>query len=342
MEWKSRKVPGGRGDSARVVVAALMMLVCFASRARASGQACQQLPNVPASDLLAIQGLNSFDEGLPPGVQCTTAGLDPKSTICASRRTIIHDQVIDGRRRLLIVRAANSKEKRDHVFVFGCVGGRVQAVLQYVFFGRVKVASASLDKIIIKGDTLPNPRKGSNRTVFYWDARLQAYAFSPSAVGPSSAGPGLKCSELGSAKASKLIAVPRNGFTHGFGCYSEAPINYPSSCDWRATLGEDRMLGKSRRLIVVTDSHQTGTGAWGYLYVFSCVGGRIRVVFDDHFRWGVSVEEASPKSLTISVLAWGPHDCDACASMVKRMRYSWDPELQSYILRSVRITPAKR
>lgn len=69
----------------------------------------------------------------------------------------------------------------------------------------MKVESASLDKNIIKGSKLPNPCKGTDRTVFYWNDRLQAYGFSPSAVGPWSDDPGLKCSEFESAKASKLI-----------------------------------------------------------------------------------------------------------------------------------------
>ncbi len=297
--------------------------------ARADKGACGHLSAASASDLLAIPGVNPFGEFLSPGVRCTSEGLLPEPAVCTSRRTITHDRMIGGRRRLLVVRSIPSRGKpSDYVFAFGCVDGRIQSVLHGRFHPGAKVESASLDEITVRGSLQPG--NSSDRLTFYWDAGWQEYLTAPGLPGAPAAGPAVKCSDLASTDASKLIAIPRRGFAHGVGCYSDDPKNYPSGCDWKATLKTDLMLRDSRRLIVVRDNHQTGTGAWDYLYVFGCINGRIGTVFDDRFLYGVGIDRASPNQLLLS-------------KGVERMKYSWSAEVQSYVLKSVQISgPAAR
>jgi hypothetical protein len=217
---------GSRGGLARVVATALVMLLFCVGSGRAGNNVCSSLSVASASDLLAISGANPFGEFLPPSVRCTSEGLNPEPAICESRRTITHDQMIGGERRLLVVRVTPSKgASSDYVFAFGCVDGRIQSVLHDRFHPSAKIESASLDEIMVKGSDQPG--NSPDRMTFYWNAELQAYLFEPSDLGPPALGPGIKCGDLASANATELIAIPRDGFPHGVGCYSEDQI--PSS-----------------------------------------------------------------------------------------------------------------
>jgi hypothetical protein len=324
VESEPRPELSSGGALARIVATALVMLLFTVSSTRADEGACGHLSAARVADLLAIPSANPFCEFLPPGVRCTSERLLHKPAVCTLRRTITYDRMIGGQRRLLVVRTVARKGKAsDYVFAFGCVDGRIQSVLHDRFHPSARIETASLESITIKG----SDQRGNwpDRMTFYWDAEWQEYLTAPGLRGAPAAGPAVKCGDLASTDAGKLIAILRDGFAHGLGCYSDDPKNDPSGCDWKATLKTDLMLAGSRRRIVVWDSHQTGSGAWDYLYVFGCINGRIGPVFDDRFLYGVGIDDASLDQLLLSRGG-------------ERMRYSWSGELQSYILKSVHIS----
>jgi hypothetical protein len=148
-----------------------MLLFSVGSGSAGTG-GCGHISAASASDLMAIPGVNPFDDVLPPGVLCTSEGLDPETVMCASGRTITHDQMIGDGRRLLIASATPPKgAPSDYVFVFGCVDGRIQSVLHDRFHPSAKIESASLDRITIKGSDQPG--NSPDRMTFYWNAQLQ-------------------------------------------------------------------------------------------------------------------------------------------------------------------------
>lgn len=312
-----------RNDSARILATAFLMLLFAVGSARVANYACSDLSTIPAPDLLAIPGVNPWPELLPPGVRCTTAPQLPEPPVCASRRTITRDRMLGSQRRLLIVRAIPPKGKpSDYVFVLGCVDGRLKSVFGDQFVAGAKVEFASPARITIRGSIKP----GNPATLMkvYWDADWQEYLSAPFLRGAPTPAPPLECDDLASAKASRLLAIPRDGFAHGFGCYSDDP-DLPSLCSWKASLKADLMLGSTRRLIMVWDDHMRGTGAWYYLYVFSCLNGRIAPVFDHRFLYTLRMDAASPDQLLLSRAG-------------EQMKYSWSDKLQSYILKSVHIS----
>src|SRR5258708_35317599 len=56
------------------------------------------------------------------------------------------------------------------------------------------------------------------------------------------------------------------------------------------------MISADRRLISFGSDHRTGTGTWGYVYVFGCVAGQIRTIYGgDFLQGGGVVEPAAPE-----------------------------------------------
>lgn len=310
-------------DLARIVATALLILLFTVGPARAGNDACSRLSAIRASDLLAIPGVNPWPEFLPPGVRCTLGPGIPEPPVCALRRTITRDRMLGSGRRLLLVRATPPNGKSsDYVFVFGCVDRRLQLVFGDRFVSGAKIEFASPARITIRGSFKPdNP---VTLTKVYWDADWQEYLSTPFLRGAPAPAPPVKCDDLASAKPSRLVAIPRDGFSHGFGCYSDDP-DLPSLCSWKASLTADLMLGNKRRLVLVWDNHRRGTGAWYCLYVFSCLNGRVGPVFDDRFLYVLKIDHASPDHLLLSRAG-------------EQMKYSWNREVQSYLLKSVHIS----
>jgi len=152
----------------------------------------------------------------------------------------------------------------------------------------------------------------------------------------------LACERLLSSSAAELMTAAHpdfsdRSFANGISCQSESGL--PGRCDWEGRIVDDRVLdsraGSERRLVRLNDNHMTGSGAWDYLAIFTCVGGHTVPVFHDRFLYGVRVEEASPQTLSLISGEWNKQDPTCCPSRRKRQVYRWDSVRRRYILDSL-------
>lgn len=312
----------------------LVVLMAMPALARAS---CTGLSTANPKDLLALPGVNPFSfEWMSPGVSCTAANLDQLPAACTWRTTVKEDRMVGAERRIVLARAARPQGQQwDYVFVFGCVDGRVQSLLHDRFHPGAEIVSAEPDKIVVKGSDQPDDGPRLNR--FVWNRSRRAYSFEPGFGPPPPAAKTVSCRDIATMSTDDLIAIPKDGFvfSHGTGCYSEDPENYPKNCGWKVTLRTDRMIGADRRLVGVSRDHLGGTGYWDDLFVFGCVSGRLAVLFRESFDHGAAIREASADTLILGVGGWGPNDPGCCPSRDVRMTYAWTEGLRSYVLRSV-------
>ena len=132
------------------------------------------------------------------------------------------------------------------------------------------------------------------------------------------------------------------------------------------------MISANRREIFLNSDHLTGTGDFGYSYVFGCVAGQVRLVFGNASSRAkvrsecdeqaphksrdrqppesptpgyncASWEDSKSDQLTLIDAAWAPGDtfCEACGSSGQRvMTFKWSPELQNYVLTGVHYRPS--
>jgi hypothetical protein len=290
----------------RVLAFAVFAILTFiGQRAYAGVSACSDLSKANPNDLLALPEVGSVSPE-SPGVKYTWEGPGPKSEFCGPTPTIVKDEMLGHGRRLLVVRSSESKEVEDGAFVFGCVAGQAKRLLDSSgSWGTLTIEHATSDEVILRGSEKPIP--GTNevdRMVFNWSSKLERYwseGQDDSDVTASSAKT-LSCDRLQTAKANDLIILANGGspgegdggypFTHGQGCYESDKV-----CDWYVEVDDDRMISADRRLISFGSDHRTGTGTWGYLYVFGCVAGQVRTIYGgDFLQGGGVVEPAAPQT----------------------------------------------
>ncbi|MFZ0657414.1 MAG: hypothetical protein WAM05_01785 [Candidatus Binataceae bacterium] len=267
----------------------LAVLAIFSQAGFADESACD-VSKAKADDLVALAALASFTDSNTdsnsPGVKCTVEGLRPASYYCDEKTRIVRDEMLGQGRRLIVKRTYIRKSfAGDQVFVFGCAFGRVVPMLAADNGGEAKIEHADPNKVIVVGPPTP-PATTPDTETFDWDPKMQSYA--PPEGGLPPLAHTLPCTELKTAKANDLIILANhefNGssgnfpFTHGTGCYGFDLPKLHTSCDWKVTLDQDRMISANRREILFESDHMTGTGAWGYSYVFGCVAGQVRLLF---------------------------------------------------------------
>ena len=323
-----------------VIVAALL----FAVPAH-GGTICPGLAPAKAADLFALPGENPFSfEWLPPGVLCTSPEREPGPAYCRWSTTVTRDDSIAGGRRLVVAAAAATDGPRwDYVFAFGCVGGRIRSVFHDRFHPGVEIVEATSARIVAIGSDQPDAPE-PRRNTFYWNDELESY--SPSGPGRRTrpAEGGLRCDDIGTVKLEDIRPTNRDGFrlSHGMGCYSEIPEIDPDNCGWMTTLEADRPLGANRRLVVVGRDHRGGVGSWSDVFVFACTGGRVATLFTESYDHGASVQQAGADAITVGVCGWNTGDAYCCPSRGDRLRYEWNEDLRSYVLRTVESRPRAR
>jgi len=308
-----------------------------------------------ADDLLALAPLGSLSFPDSPGVKCTVEGLSPASYYCGTKTETVLDQMLGQGRRLIVMRTTNTRKSRvdDQLFVFGCAFGRVVRMLTSgagSSGGELKIEKADPNQITFSGPPTPPGNVFGARERQTLDV----------VQNPQPLADTLPCGELKTAKANDLIILANHEFqgefggfpfTHGVGCYEND--------DWRVTLYKDRMISASRREIFVNSTHLTGTGDFGYSYVFGCVAEQVRLVFgttdgavrsacDEQAPPGsrdrqpsespspgykcASWEDSKSDQLTSTEIAWAPGGRTLREEV---MTFKWSPELQNYVLTSV-------
>ena len=306
--------------------------------ARAYGAtACPGLATADAALLLALPGENPFaSDWLPPAVRCATEDGGPGPGFCRWTTTIVRDAAIEAGRRLVVARAvAANGPGWDYVFVFGCVDGRVRAVLRARFDPGVVVETTRARVVLTGSDRAYAPER--RRWTYAWSEDRQAYT-------ESGAGPRLRrrigaprCDDVAAVALDDLQLVTRDGFAldHGMGCYSEIPEIDPANCGWFLTLDVDRMIGPNRRLLVVGRDHRGGVGWDGDVFVVGCRSGRVATLLAETWDRGATVPDATADTVTVAAGGWNPGDGACCLSREDRFGYAWDERLRSYVLRTV-------
>jgi hypothetical protein len=287
-------------------IALLACVLLMGRLAFAGGSACADLSRVNPNDLLALPDLDSNADNYSPSVKCTAKGSsNPGEELC-EKATIVHDEMLGHDRRLLVTRIPAKGKPADTAYVFGCVAGQAKRLLTSDnLYGLITIEHASRDEVVLRGSETPFPGDGVDRIDFVWDPRIGRYRDNEDNASLIPAPPKqMPCNQLKSAKANDLIILangdfPGDGeggypFTHGQGCYES-----DKACDWYVEVDDDRMISADRRLVSFGSDHRTGTGTWGYLYVFGCVAGQIRTIYGgDFLQGGGVVEPAAPQTPT--------------------------------------------
>lgn len=327
--------------AAAVVTFLLGSLNAFAA---SSNDACGGLQTAKPSELLALMDNAFSDDLLAPGINCTSEKLEHEPELCDLKTTVSMDRDLGNGRRLIVASTVNPGAKageshRDDIFVYACVDGQIMQVLQYGSERSVTVESAEAEKITLHSSYQVEGNAHADRVSFVWDNKLQYYLEQGTSfdVEPSKA-PRLPCDGLKSADPNRLLAtvIQVSGNWHGPGCYPDA-----KDCQWKASIDDDRMLGSGRRFIEV-GQEQTGKSAvFGEVYIFGCVGGQVRALFNTRVEYGADVESASADTLILAVAKRAADDEeDAAPSLQELMTFSWNRTLNSYLLSSVHFRPS--
>ncbi len=107
-----------------------------------------------------------------------------------------------------------------------------------------------------------------------------------------------------------------------------------SKPDWETTIEHDEVWrpgGTSNlRVLVLSQVHLTGTGAFIYVLAFECNARAVRKVFEASGE-GVKLERTTADGIDISVGVWGSGDGHCCPSRVVDLHYTWSPQKHQFI-----------
>src|SRR3984957_272828 len=144
------------------------------------------------------------------------------------------------------------------------------------------------------------------------------------------------CKGLSTVPANDLLALPelRNlnncGFpSPGISCTSEGPGAAPKECQHRATITQDRMLGDVRRLIVVHSTTPSRTSISDDVFIFGCVAGQLKAVFDVGCRSDAKLEYAAPDKVVVTSSGRNTYEGPK-EQQSQRKSFHWDAEQQRY------------
>jgi hypothetical protein len=150
------------------------------------------------------------------------------------------------------------------------------------------------------------------------------------------------CTNVASMNPNGLITQgkkPGGLLWHGAGCYS---VTAPSSahCDWKTSITEDHMLGKGRRLLIVTSrpaSVDFGLFPETVVLAFMCESGHLKSVLHMRYPSAVKVELASRDRLRLR----GRDSTGGgyAAARERRDVYRWNEAKDRYELKAATIWP---
>jgi hypothetical protein len=270
----------------------LCITLCFACTSRLHAAQLTEVCDVSkadANDLLALF-VEDADDLISPAIRCTMDDPELASDFCIEKAQIVKEEARDHGWRLIAVRVTSPKDKtHDDVLAFGCEKGRMTRLWTKPGFQNVQFKHPTPDELTIESG---DKRAGasSDEETLYWKPISRRYAAMDEVDHDVSGFPALTipCNRLKTVSANDLIILA-NGefegsggffpFTHGEGCYGFEVPGMTGTCEFRVTLGEDRMISAHRREITFGSNHETGTGAWGYSYIFGCVGGQVHLMF---------------------------------------------------------------
>ena len=107
-----------------------------------------------------------------------------------------------------------------------------------------------------------------------------------------------------------------------------------SKCDWDIQIQEDKVLSPEPRwqvrLLVVSESHLTGSGAWGQVLAFECRRGQLTKMLDRSYLYGVKFTQIK-NGFELESGHWLPTDARCCPSRQQREWFRWDLAKSKYM-----------
>lgn len=98
--------------------------------------------------------------------------------------------------------------------------------------------------------------------------------------------------------------------------------------DWKTTIEQDTLIRPTGsggiRVLVLSQVHLTGTGAFTYVFGFRCSSGSLQKIFEASGE-GVKFERATDNGIEVTVAVWSQDDAHCCPSREERLRYIWSP-----------------
>lgn len=290
-------------------------------------------PEPACTDVASMKANDLITEGKKPngflwhGTGCYSVTVGEPSR-CDWKTSITEDRELGSGRRLLIATShqVNGHFSRDLVLVFKCEDGRLRPVLRANYSEGVKAQVISADQLALtardSSDTGYPPDR-ERRDVFKWNPAEDRYGYegatiwplpramaipTPDTGAPPFVDPGhvaeADCDDLPTLSASNLIsyassALRYGDYAQGVGCDANDYGEGHPVCDWKTELDEDRMLGQTRRLIVATSIHMTGTGSWNAVMVFGCKENHVVTLFADQ-ALALAVDTADTSALKLA------------------------------------------
>jgi hypothetical protein len=327
-----------------LIAAAVFVFLLGSLNSFASDNACGGLQTAKPSELLAMIDNAFSDDLLAPGINCTSEKMEPKPELCDLRTTITMDRKLGEGRRLIASSTVNrspnvrpDESHRDDIFVFACVDGQTTQVLQFGSERGATVESAEPDKVVVHSTYQAPDGSHPNQMSFVWDDKLQFFRQTGTSFEiEASTPPRMACDVLPSVDANRLVAmiIEISGNWHGAGCYPDA-----KDCQWKESIEEDRMLGSERRFIEVGLKQTAGSGVYGEVYIFGCVSGQVKALFNTRVEYGADVQHASADTLILARAKQAPDDEESEPSWQELMTFSWNKDLNNYLLSSVHFRP---
>ena len=316
-------------------------------------------PEPVCIDVASMKANDFITEGMKPngllwhGTRCYSVTVGEPSR-CDWKTSITEDRELGSGRRLLIATShqVNGHSSRDLVLVFKCEDSRLRPVLRANYSEGVKAQVISADQLAFTARDSTDtgyPPDRERRDVFKWNPAEDRYGYegatiwslpramaipTPNTGAPPFVDPGhvaeADCDDLPTLSASNVIsyassALRYGDYAQGVGCDANDYGEGHPVCDWKTELDEDRMLGQTRRLIVATSIHMTGSGSWNAVMVFGCKENHVVTLFADQ-ALALAVDTADTSALK---LAYGD----------KLLLYKWNADRGKYDFVGGRVVP---
>jgi len=109
-------------------------------------------------------------------------------------------------------------------------------------------------------------------------------------------------------------------------------------CEWEYNISETISLkpepGVNLKLIHLYKNHVAGSGAWGYAIIFQCKDNELSQILMNEYFYDFTFQQNNPDTFSIKSGYWQPDDPMSGPTSGKIEKYTWNPKLGKYVLKS--------
>lgn len=146
----------------------------------------------------------------------------------------------------------------------------------------------------------------------------------------------IPCSSISSIDLQNAT-INKIKFVAGEACTSDS-AELPDQCDWEHEISSDEILrpisGKEVRLAILHSNHKTGSGAYDTVFVFDCLNGSMRNIFENKYLYGVKIKKYTEGEFILTSGDWQLKDPMCCPSKEKHETYRWSSRKNTFMLES--------